>query len=257
MELNEAQLARFCEGLARNVFADQGDLGAAMEMYQRASPIQRDIGERRYYAATLVNMGRALRQKGDAGGAKKSLDEALSIYQQLGEKGNAAETELVLGDLACDSGRAAEVEEVARAAIQEFRSEKVADDEIMAEVLLSKSALAQEKLAEAKQAMARATKLSEKSRDITVRMPREIQSAYIRAAAKDFPGARHAASQALAEARKLGFVQFQFEASLALGEIQIKSGNRVSGRGRLDQLEKDARGKGFELIAQKAAAAKI
>jgi len=116
--------------------------------------------------------------------------------------------------------------------------------------------LAREKLDEAKAAIARADKLSEKSRDVTVRMSREIQSSYVHAAAKDFRGARHAANQALAEARRLGFVGLQFEASLALGKIQIEGGNRPAGRTRLTQLEKDARLKGFELIAGKAAAAR-
>lgn len=238
------------------VLADQGDLRGAMEMYQQALLMQRDIGERRYYAATLNNVGRALRQQGDASGARKSLEEALTIYQQLGEKGNAAETELILGDLACDSGQAHEIEAPTRAAIQEFHSEKIRDDEIMGEVLLSKATLAQGRLEEAQEAMNRAIQLSEKSRDVTVRIPRQIQSSYVHAAVNDFSGAERAARQALAEARRLGFVQFQFEASLALGEIQIKSGNRATGRARLEQLEKDARSKGFELIAQKAAVAK-
>ena len=237
-----------------NVFADQGDLKGAMEMYQQALPIQREIGERTYYAASLTSLGRALRQQGDANGATKSVEEALSIYQQLGEKGNAAETSLVLVDLACDSGRAADAEQMARAAIQEFHAEKVTDDEILGEVLLSRSTLEQGKLDESKKAIARAAKLSERSGNVTVRMPREIQSAYVRAAAKDFSGAEHIANQVLAEAGRLGFVGLQFEAALALGEIQIEGGNRDAGRNRLKQLEKSAQSKGFALIAQKAAA---
>lgn len=238
------------------VLADEGDLRAAMQMFQQALPIQRDIGERRYYAATLTNVGRTQRQQNDASGAKQSLEEALSIYEELAEKGNAAETKLVLGDLACDSGREAEAEELARASIQEFHTEKITDDEIMGEVLLSKSALAQGKLKQATEAIGRAATLSQKSRDVTVRIPRLIQTAHVRAAVKDFLGAERTAKQALSEAARLGFVQLQFEASLALGEIEIKAGSRAGGTARLEQLEKAARSKGFELIVQKALAGK-
>lgn len=55
------------------------------------------------------------------------------------------------------------------------------------------------------------------------------------------------------EAEKLGFVPYGFEARLALGEIETKSGNTAEGRARLQVLEKDAKAKGFLLIARKAA----
>ena len=238
-----------------DVLADQGDLNGALQMYQQALPIQRDIGERRYYAASLYSVGRVLRQKGDANGAKRSLEDALSISQQLGEKGNAAEDQLVLGALACDAGRAAEAETLARAAIAEFRTEKEADSEILGEALLSRSLLQQGKLNEAQTEIARALKLSEKSRDVTVRMPLEIQVAYVRAAAKDLAGAEQIAQKALAEATKFGFVRLQFEASLAIGQIQVKGKNPSTGRTRLKQLQTSATAKGFELIASEAAAA--
>jgi len=59
----------------------------------------------------------------------------------------------------------------------------------------------------------------------------------------------------IAEAMKSGFADYQLEARLALGEIEMQSGNPSAGRSRLDALEKDARVRGFLLIARKAAAA--
>lgn len=94
---------------------------------------------------------------------------------------------MALGELACDSGRATEAETLARVAIEEFRREKEADDEISGESLLSRSLLQQGKLNQAQEAIAAALTLSKKSRDVTVRMPLEIQSAYVRAAAKISP----------------------------------------------------------------------
>jgi hypothetical protein len=55
------------------------------------------------------------------------------------------------------------------------------------------------------------------------------------------------------EAAKLGFMPLQYEAQLALGELEI-SENAASARNGLESLEKRAREHGLELIARKAAA---
>lgn len=61
--------------------------------------------------------------------------------------------------------------------------------------------------------------------------------------------------KAISEARKYGFANYQLEARLAIGEIELKAGQKAAGRIHLQALERDARAKGFGLIARKAAAA--
>lgn len=238
-----------------DVLADQGDLQGAMQMYQQAVSIQREIDDKSYYASSLVSIGKLRRQKGDSDGARKIYEEALTLRQQLGEKGTAAETQLALGELDCDSGNASKAETRARAAIQEFRAEREADLEIQSEALLSRSLLQQRKIEDAQQAMARALTLSNKSSDVTVHLPLAIQNAYTRAAVKEFSEAERLARNTMVEANKFGFVRFELEASLAIGEIQRQEKNSALGRKRLQETEKTARSKGFELIARKANAA--
>ena len=60
---------------------------------------------------------------------------------------------------------------------------------------------------------------------------------------------------ALAEAAKHHMLLHEFEARLALGEIEIKSGKLPAGRARFAALEKEATSKGALLIARKARAA--
>jgi eukaryotic-like serine/threonine-protein kinase len=242
--------------LMGDVLADQGNLKDAMEMYQQAVSIQRAIDDKSYYAITLMSIGELRRQEGDLDGAKKIFDEALSLRQQLGEKGTTAEGQVALGELECDSGQASEAETLARAAIQEFQREREADREIQAEALLSRSLLLQGKLENAQQVMATALTLSKKSSDVTVSLPLAIQNAYVRAAGKDLAGAQQSARTALAEANRLGLARIELEASLALGEIQLRGSNRVPDRKRLEDTEKKARAKGFELIARRANAAR-
>jgi len=242
--------------LMGDVFADQGDLKGAMQMYQQAVSIQREIDDKSYYAASLMSIGKLRRQKGDNDGARKIYEEALSLRRQLGEKGTTAEAQVALGELDCDSGQASDAETLALAAIQEFRAEREADAEIQSEVLLSKSLLQQGKLEDAQGAITRALTLSKKSSDVTILLPLGVQNAYTRAAAKDLAEAERLARNVQVEANKLGFVRIELEASLALGEIQLQGKNPNLGRKRLEETEKTARSKGFELIARKASAAR-
>jgi tetratricopeptide (TPR) repeat protein len=238
-----------------DVLADQGSLDAAMKNYSEALAMQKEIGSRSYYAGTLAPMGNILRHKGDAAGAKKAYEEALSIRQQLGEKGTSADTQLALAQLECDAGHGADAEALIRVAIAELRAAKETDLEILAAALLSNSLLQQAKLPEARTTIADALKLTAKSHNVTVRLPLTISNAYMRAAMKDFAGAERIALDALAEATKLNYVPLEFEASLALGAIEMQANDTVAGRDRLAKLEKTAKSRHFELIGRKAAAA--
>jgi serine/threonine protein kinase/tetratricopeptide (TPR) repeat protein/TolB-like protein len=239
-----------------DVLADQGDLQGAMQMYQQAVSIQREIDDKSYYAFSLVSIGKLRRQMGDHDGARKIYEEALTLRRQLGEKGTVAETQVALGELDCDSGQASEAEALARAAIQEFRAEREANNEIQSEALLSRSLLQQGKLDDAQQSIARALTLSQKSGAVIVRLPLAIQHAYTRAATRDLSEAERLARNALVEADKLGLVRIELEASLAIGEIQLQGKNSTVARKQLEETEKTARSKGFERIAQRASSAR-
>jgi len=239
-----------------DVLATQGDLPGANQMFQQAVSIQREIDDKSFYASSLVSIGNLRRQRGDLDGARKIYEEALSLRRQLGEKGSVAETQVALGALDCDTGQASEAETLARAATQEFQAERESDNEIQSETLLSRSLLEQGKIADAQQSMARALALSRKSADITVRLPLAIQHAYTLAAAKDLTESERLTRNVLAESTKLGMVQIQLEASLAIGEVQLQGKSPDVGRKQLEETGKTARSQGFELIARKASTAR-
>jgi serine/threonine protein kinase/tetratricopeptide (TPR) repeat protein len=242
--------------LMGDVLADQGDLKSAMQMYQQAVSIQREIDDKRYYADSLMSIGRLRRQRGDGDGARKNYEEALALHQQSGEKGLVADAQVALGELDCDSGKASEAETLARAAIQEFRVEREADAEIQSEVLLSRSLTQQGKREDAQEAIASALTLSKKSSDVTIRLPLAIQNAYVQAEANNLVEAERLARNVQLEAHKLGFVGIELEASLATGEIELKGKDPALGRKRLNETERVAHSKGFELIARNASAAR-
>jgi len=213
----------------------------------------REAGGKVLYASTLVLVGEVLRQQAEADKAQQAYLEALSLQEQLGNKSDAAETRLALAELDCDSGKGTEAEQLSRAAVEVFRADAYAEDEIFAQSVLSRALLRQGKLVEARTAIAEAVRLSAKSQDVSVRIPAMINHAYVMAAGKNLGGAETTAREALTRTRNLGLFRLQLEASLALGRIQMAGPNRAAGSSRLKALEKTARAKGFELIARKAA----
>jgi hypothetical protein len=142
------------------------------------------------------------------------------LRERLGEKGTAAETQVALAELACDSGQAAQAERLTAGAVHEFQVEQEADNELMAETVLLRSLLQQGKLDDARKAAASGNALYEKSKDVTIRLPFAIESAYTKAAMNDLVGAERLAREVAVEADKFGLVRIQFEASFAIGEIQ-------------------------------------
>ena len=75
--------------------------------------------------------------------------------------------------------------------------------------------------------------------------------------ARGGPSKRKAASRSLravlAEAQRLGWLEGQFEARLALAELELDSGMKASGLARLKTLERDARKSGWMRWAHNAA----
>jgi serine/threonine protein kinase/tetratricopeptide (TPR) repeat protein len=236
-----------------DVLFEEGDLPGAYKMYQQSSTIQHEIGGKGYYASTIVQMGRVFRQQAEADKADRAYLDALSVQEQLGNKSDAAETRLALAELSCDSANGAEAEQLSRTAVEAFRADAYADEEIFAQSVLSRSLLQQGKVEEARPAIAEAVRLSQKSHDVTVRIPVMLDQANFMAAGKKLGEAGKVAQQALTQARNLRLFRFQLEASLTLGQIEKQSQNPVTARARLQALEKSARAKGFELIARKAA----
>ena len=95
-----------------------------------------------------------------------------------------------------------------------------------------------------------------KSGDRGVRLSVAITGASIRAARGDVARSLKDLEEIVREAHNAKLIQFELEARLALAEIEMQSGQTVIGRAHLRALERDAKAKGFLLIARKAAAAR-
>ena len=243
------------------VLHDKGDLADARTKYEQVLPMYDELGDKSGSAYARSGLGQVMAEQGDLAGARKSYEEALAIRESIGEP--TAETRLALAAVSLDEARPADSEANAHTAAEEFRAKKIVDKEALAETVLARSLLAQGKLAKATESIAHASALARQINDPALRLPVEIEvgiaAARIQAASRkqsDQAQAMASLGQRLTEATRNHLLELQFEAALALGEIEIESAKASAGRARLQALEKDATAHGFLLIARKAAAAR-
>jgi serine/threonine protein kinase/tetratricopeptide (TPR) repeat protein len=239
---------------------ERGDLGHALRMYDEALAINQEIGQRSNVALGLRNIAEVMVAQGRLAEARSRVEQQVEILKELGEGLRAPESRIAAARLALEEGRFAEAEGVTREALEAFAKNESADEEAKAWAVLAQSLVPQGKRPEALEAVTRATALSQKSRDPLVRLTVAITASRLRADSRtpsDVREALRTLESARAEARRAGRVGLRFEAELALGEIELASGRSAAARARLEQLERDARTRGFGLVAGKAARARL
>jgi tetratricopeptide (TPR) repeat protein len=232
----------------------QGDLGRANDMLGQAETLARETGRKFVSAGTLNVRGHILAAEDDLAGARRKFEEEQSLQKAMGARTTSNRVDLAA--LAIEEGQPAQVEATCRQVIQEFRAEKDVDGEILARAVLARALLAASRPTDASQEIAAAAALSARSQDRNLGLTFAIVAARVRAATGSPAEAVRSLEASLAEATTSGFVVHQFDARLALGEIEIRSGKATAGRARLGALEKDATARGFRLVARKAAAAR-
>jgi ATP/maltotriose-dependent transcriptional regulator MalT len=195
-----------------------------------------------------------LTQRGDLAQARQKAQDSANIRRDLGAQLNSALSQTQLATIALEQGREAESEGLIRAAAAEFEKEKLLDNQVAAQALLTSIMLKQERLADAQKTAEQAITLSRQSGNRLARFDAELANARVLTASRKGAEALPRLEAVLAEAKKYGYLIYEYQARLALGEAEMKSGKTAAGRARLAALDKDATGTGFLLIARKARA---
>ena len=240
----------------------QGDLVGAKQGFERSLATWQKNGVQYYSAYAMWNLGILLLVEADFAGSRKMYDQALVLRTSAGDKITIAETQLALADLSLEEVRSpAEQEAVVRQALDVFQTQKVRDDETQAWCVLARALLAQGKPAAAKEAMQHARSLAARSQNPEIRWRTAITAARIETAEKDVGhsaagiAARKELATIIAKSRELGYMGVELDARLSLAEIEMKTGQTTAGRAHLTTIDADAKAKGYNLIAHKAAAA--
>lgn len=235
-----------------------GDHEVARKTEEESVDLCRRIGDQEKAAIGLAALGNTLRMEGNLEQARKYASEAIGIFDEIGDKQSSNRSQLELAEVAIDENDGAAADAIATRVAGEFARENALRDESLANAVLSRALLAQGRTDDAKAAIDRSLALAEKYRDRQVELLVAVTAARVRAASNT-PTARVEAAtrlqQVLAEAARAGFITSALDARLALGEIEMLSGNRSGGLAHLESLRKDASDRGFGLIAEQATAA--
>jgi len=232
---------------------NHGEAARAKKLYSEALKIFRETGNQAALSYVLYAMSDIRGNEGDLDGARKGQEEALAIREKIGAKGDAAHSRISLASIALEQGRASDAEVLAREAAAEFHAVKDKGNEADANRYLAQSLRSQGKLPEAQSAIDSAMKLSDASGDRGTQISTTIEYARIQAALGKTNEAVKLLETTIGQARKAGFVQFQFEAWLALAEVHIKSRNLAAARSQIDALQREARATGHPRVARQAA----
>ena len=231
-----------------------GDLADASGHYQDALRLAQTAGDKSMTAYTLMGLGSLALTAGHLPEARKNYEQALTLRKELGEKDSIAQTQVALSEVLLEEDHASEGEATVRRARDHLRSVGMKDDETSATVVLVRTQLAQNKVGDATQELAQMGVVASKRQNLAVKLDFEIANAQARIVDGKLAAARRSLVSVLAQGSKAGLTSQQFEARLALGELERKAGNLQDSRAQLERLRTEATNKGFLLIAKKASA---
>ena len=231
----------------------QGDMPTALRMYQEAAVHLKPTGDKTDYTSVERSLGKAYLRGGDFISAKQTLSEALALDRQTGAKTDMAMDQVELEEVRFAQAGAVD-RDVLQSAIDQFRLQKITEGEIEAEIVLARENIREAKTAESAKMLGQTTVLSAKSYNPTVLFDVALANAELQAAQHGFDEARRIIQPALAKAMAVGCVRCQLEARLELGEIEIQSGHVEQGHAQMRELADEAGHRGFQLIADRAAA---
>ncbi|MGC2403446.1 MAG: tetratricopeptide repeat protein, partial [Acidobacteriaceae bacterium] len=233
-----------------------GDLPLAETNYQQARIKAENIESKSAAAYVLMGMGDLYKDRGDIAQARKSYESSLALRRQLGDRQTMGESQVALAVLSVEDGRAGEGEKTLREWKEQFHTERQADDELAASVGLTIVLLAQGRAAEAQKEVDGAKELAAKSQNALYRLQYELTSVRVLLESDRRNLCAPRLHNILREAHERRFAGTEFEAMLAAAELEKRSGHAAVAREHLTSLENAARGKGFVLVARKAAAAR-
>ncbi|MGB2620805.1 MAG: tetratricopeptide repeat protein [Candidatus Acidiferrum sp.] len=250
------------QALAKNglgdVYLDLGDRGKALEMYKGSLDICLRIGNRGRQAGALAGMGRVHGLEGDLAQARSEEMEARSIFEQTGDRAEVAHVDFNLAELLLDENKDSQAAAWARQAVKSFEETRATSDEAAANLLIAETLLAEGRVSESRKGVDQVMSVAARTHNRELQVSAAILGARIKAASGNSADVHEAIAvinRAVADASAAKFAVVAIKAHLALGEIQMKFGDRAAGRALLESLERDSSSKGLLVVARKAAAA--
>lgn len=226
--------------------------GHVAEAHQFATKAVEAIGDRPDRSGAIAELGDVLLAEGNLEGARQQYQLALNIRQAQGRSGDVADAQLSLAEVAIEEGHPERGEALVRLALAQYQREKQDPSAASAYTVLSRALLMQGKIEEAREDVQHAVELLRSTPEPGLHLPLDIQAARVAAAN---PGTRQHAEEQLRSviesAKKQSYIQLEFEARLALCEVEVKM-NPAAGRASSLALAQEAKGRKLALISRNA-----
>jgi serine/threonine protein kinase/tetratricopeptide (TPR) repeat protein len=221
---------------------------------EKSLEIWRSINDRAGVAKTMSNLGAVQLQSGDVDAAAATLQEAVNALDTAGAKNDAAWARVALSGALLNQGKIEDARKTAMAAAAELESEKDVSSEGEARIAVANTMLAGGDAAGARGEIVKAIALAKQSDDHGLKFDATIAEARVNTRNGKVSDAIKTLDATQKESHAAALIQVEFESRLALGEAHIASGQKSKGVAALQALAKDAKARGYDLIARKASA---
>src|ERR1700733_1404816 len=235
-----------------NILIEQGRLTEAAARFGEQLAIQEQIGYRKGQGFGLAGISDVLRAQDRLEDARSKTEEAMALRKELGDTTNLAYSQMQLAQILFEQGSSADAAGLAQEAAGAFDRKKMSDAGCQAQTVLSSALLAQSKVAEARAAAARAADLCRQDAGRTSRFDAQFAVAGVREQTGNFGDAFKILETVRSQPSRYGYLGYELESRLRLGQLELKSGKQSAGRARLTELQSDAFSRGFALIARKS-----
>ena len=234
-----------------NLFVEMGKLDEAKPYFDQALTLDRETGFRHGEPYPITGLADVLLAQGDLPASRKQYEQALALCKEMNDEDFIAEVEVALATIDLLEKHYSDGAALAQKAAAQFESSKSTGNGAWAQAILARNLLGARTLAEAQKAADKAMSLSGQAPGPTSRFEAVLADARVMAKLGKWAEARRELESMLATARKFGYRSYEYQARLALGEIDLWSGAKDAA-GRLAALENDARAQGLLLVANQA-----
>jgi tetratricopeptide (TPR) repeat protein len=234
-----------------DVLYEQGNLAEAAAQFDEALRIGRQF-HRTDLPWLLCDAGELLFQQDQLRDARNDFEEALALGYKFDDKTSVGNARLHLAKLSLEEARPAEAETQARQAEEQFRLQKDSDGTTKALTLLAQAFVAEGKFREMKEIRTQLLPAIKHLQAYGDRLSLRMAVANLPALTGNAADRTRYLESALNDASRRGYLGYELEARLGLGEIAMRSGHTAEGRVQLVSLAKEAQAKGFALIGRHA-----
>jgi len=237
-----------------NVQIDQGDLTGAQASFHEIAEMAKATGLKYLRANSSAGLAVLQMLQGNLPAAHKSHAEALALREQSRDLSDLALTRLGIAQLALEEGDAATAEPHAHWAADQFHTLHQSNLEAQARAIQARALQGLNRTDAARQSVREAVELTRTGENRWARLAVSIAAGRVAGDSGQIDEARRTLAAARDEARSLGLWLQRLDATLALGQLELRSGDHRTGQILLEALRREAAGKGFGLVAGHAAA---